>query len=99
MGRHRLTKIWLGALALAFVLAAAGQLDALDDHSAEQAQADELLAAQRQAQALERRERAGRDLCAARGGENTVATWQDDSVLVCSTKRGRTVTRLRVAAL
>ena len=55
------------------------------DSSAEISQAQELEAAQQDAEALASREFAGQQVC----GPAALATWQDDKTLVCTPKRGQ----------
>ena len=55
------------------------------DSSAEISQAQELEAAQQDAEALASREFAGQQVC----GPAALATWQDSKTLVCTPKRGQ----------
>lgn len=74
--------------ALVFTLAWFGP--ALDDHSAEQAQADDLQAAQRQSDAQRRYDTAVRRLC----GQNADYMELDHGAIQCSTKRGHPTRRV-----
>ena len=62
----------------------------LDDHSTEQAQADDLQAAQRQSDAQRRYDTAVRRLC----GQNADYMELDHGAIQCSTKRGHPTRRV-----
>ncbi len=78
---------WACAALLAMALGCSHLLGP-DDHSTEQAQADELQAAQRQALADQRREAAAAQLCMRFGGPNAAHRWSASGELQCTTKRG-----------
>lgn len=65
----------------------------LDDHSAERAQADDLQAAQHQAQAAQRFARAAQELC---GREAAAWALLPDGSIQCRTKRGAKTITARV---
>ena len=73
---------WLLACALALLLAWFGP--AIDDHGAEQALAGELEAAQAQARAQDRYERAVQQLC----GDNAAWMQLEGGAIQCYTRRG-----------
>lgn len=71
-------------LALTVALALAWLGPALDDHSTEQAIADDLEQAAREEHRQERIAQAARKTC----GENAGLIWLDDTNFRCATKRG-----------
>lgn len=75
-------KTAMSVLAIALVLGWLGP--AIDDNSLDQAMADELEQAQREAQAQERFDRAARQVC----GENAGYRLVGDGSIRCTTKRG-----------
>lgn len=85
---------WSLAVAIAALLSTAYLLDGPDDHSTEWAQAQNIEAAMRAAQAAVRFDRAARAMC---GGEN--AAWSDlgDGTVQCANKLGQRTVRLAVA--
>lgn len=81
-------------LAIAALLSSAYLLDGPDDHSAEWSQAQDIEAAQKDAQAAARFDQAARLMC---GSEN--AAWADlgTGSIQCSTKRAHRTVRVAVA--
>ena len=84
---------WIGALALALVLACAHLLDGISDHSGEQAQADALNDAIKTEQA---RLRLAKRI-AARCGVNAVASELGGGLVQCADKHGRKTIIAQVA--
>ena len=88
MTAHRILNITLaiaGAVGIAAVLST-GHL--LDDHSADWDHSTALQDAQRQAQAVDRRNRAAQQLCIRLHGPGVVPSWDADDRLVCRARRG-----------
>jgi hypothetical protein len=79
----------LTALAIAAILGILGP--GLDDHSGDYAQLADIEAAQQQASAQERYERAVQQLCGPNAGWMEL---QDDSAIQCTTKRGTPTRRV-----
>lgn len=78
---------WLLAIPAAILIGALGVALDADDHRGEFKLSTELEAAQRQSQALMRREAAGRAVCRDRHGE-AIARWTDTGELVCIARKG-----------
>lgn len=88
MTSHRILNISL-TLALAAAMAAIlGSSHLLDDNSADWPESTALQDAQRQAQAVDRRNRAAQQLCIRLHGPGVAATWDADDRLVCRARRG-----------
>lgn len=84
---------WLLAIPVALLMGALGVALDSDDHRGDFQLSSELEAAQKQSQALMRREAAGLAVCRDRHGEAT-ARWTDTGELVCVPRKGQ-----RMAAL
>ncbi len=81
-------------LAMATITLLAWLGPAIDDHSAEQAQADDLQAAQQQADAQRRYEAAVQNVC----GPNAAWMALQDGAIQCTTKRGTPTRRVQLTA-
>lgn len=87
----------LAAAALAFVMAAAINLDAPDDHQAEWDQSEALIALQASQARTARREAAALRLCLQERGPGAAAMWTADGSLVCRARKGLATTTLEAS--
>lgn len=86
---------WLASITAALVLGASHYLDSIPDHSDDYVQLANIEAAQQQASAQARYERAVQQLC----GPNAAWMERQDGAIQCATKRGTPTRRVTLTTI